>query len=149
MTAVTLTDEEALSLDIAPGLRKLLSPEEVGRLGILPIAGTDDGLMVAAGPGCAANAELLLRMRLGVGSVEVRPASWRAIETILENHFLPYWKEKGWSFPGFSRNAPAADLYKHFGITAERVVDAVRTLVHRAAHQGQPSLPEHIVPGAH
>jgi transketolase len=42
-----------------------------------------------------------------------------------------------------------ADLYKHFGITPERVVEAVRTLVHRAAHRGEQPLPEHIVPGTH
>jgi transketolase len=49
----------------------------------------------------------------------------------------------------FGESAPAGDLYKHFGITAERVVDAVRTLVHRAAHRRELPLPEQIVPGTH
>ncbi len=49
----------------------------------------------------------------------------------------------------FGESAPAGDLYKHFGITAERVVDAVRTLVHRAAHRREQPLPAHIVPGTH
>ena len=35
----------------------------------------------------------------------------------------------------FGESAPAADLYAHFGITAQRVVEAVRTLAHRAAHR--------------
>jgi transketolase len=35
----------------------------------------------------------------------------------------------------FGESAPAKDLYAHFGITARRVVDAVRTLAHRAAHR--------------
>jgi len=49
----------------------------------------------------------------------------------------------------FGESAPAGDLYRHFGITAERVVDAVRTLVHRAAHRRELPLPEQIVPGTH
>ncbi|MDO8372240.1 MAG: transketolase [Polaromonas sp.] len=56
----------------------------------------------------------------------------------------------------FGESAPAKDLYAHFGITAQRVVDAARTLAHRAAHRreiwtnsderqsGPPS--DHIVP---
>jgi transketolase len=35
----------------------------------------------------------------------------------------------------FGESAPAKDLYAHFGITAQRVVDAARTLAHRAAHR--------------
>ena len=35
----------------------------------------------------------------------------------------------------FGESAPAPDLYTHFGITAQRVVEAVRTLAHRAAHR--------------
>jgi transketolase len=31
----------------------------------------------------------------------------------------------------FGESAPAKDLYQHFGITAERVVEAVRALLHR------------------
>jgi len=49
----------------------------------------------------------------------------------------------------FGESAPAADLYRHFGITVERVVDAVRKLVHRAAHRHEQPLPEQIVPGSH
>ena len=49
----------------------------------------------------------------------------------------------------FGESAPAKDLYQHFGITSARVCDAVRTLVHRAAHRREQALPEHIVPGTH
>jgi transketolase len=35
----------------------------------------------------------------------------------------------------FGESAPATDLYAHFGITTQRVVEAVRTLAHRAAHR--------------
>jgi transketolase len=35
----------------------------------------------------------------------------------------------------FGESAPAKDLYAHFGITTQRVVEAVHTLVHRAAHR--------------
>ncbi len=34
----------------------------------------------------------------------------------------------------FGESAPAPDLYSHFGITAQRVVEAVRTLVQRVTH---------------
>jgi transketolase len=49
----------------------------------------------------------------------------------------------------FGESAPAKDLYQHFGITSARVCDAVRTLVHRAAHCREETLPEHIIKGAH
>ena len=49
----------------------------------------------------------------------------------------------------FGESAPAKDLYAHFGITAARVADAARTLVHRAAHRREEALPEHIVVGSH
>jgi transketolase len=45
----------------------------------------------------------------------------------------------------FGESAPAKDLYAHFGITAQRVVDAVSTLVHRAAHQCEVGLPDQII----
>ncbi len=48
--------------------------------------------------------------------------------------------------PTFGESAPAKDLYAHFGITASRVVDAVRTLAHRAAHRREVPLPDQIVP---
>ena len=35
----------------------------------------------------------------------------------------------------FGESAPAKDLYIHFDITSQRVMDAVRTLAHRAAHR--------------
>jgi transketolase len=49
----------------------------------------------------------------------------------------------------FGESAPAKDMYAHFGITSTRVADAVRTLVHRAAHRREEALPEHIVVGSH
>ena len=48
----------------------------------------------------------------------------------------------------FGESAPAKDLYAHFGITAQRVVDAVRTLAHRAAHRNAVALPDQIVASA-
>jgi transketolase len=48
--------------------------------------------------------------------------------------------------PTFGESAPAKDLYAHFGITAERVVTAVRTLAHRNAHRREVPLPDQIVP---
>ncbi len=47
--------------------------------------------------------------------------------------------------PTFGESAPAAELYEHFGITAQRVVEAVRTLVHRAAHRNAVPLPDQII----
>jgi len=46
----------------------------------------------------------------------------------------------------FGESAPAKDLYAHFGISAERVVIAVRTLAHRASHRNPIELPDQIVP---
>jgi transketolase len=48
--------------------------------------------------------------------------------------------------PTFGESAPAKDLYVYFGITAERVVTAVRTLAHRNAHRREVPLPDQIVP---
>jgi transketolase len=48
--------------------------------------------------------------------------------------------------PTFGESAPAKALYAHLGITAERVVMAVRTLAHRAAHRREVPLPDQIVP---
>jgi transketolase len=51
----------------------------------------------------------------------------------------------------FGESAPAKDLYRHFGITAERVVTAVHLLLNRAQvrpahrHVEAPELPAHIV----
>ncbi|MDD2809559.1 transketolase, partial [Rhodoferax sp.] len=44
--------------------------------------------------------------------------------------------------PTFGESAPAPKLYAHFGITAERVVSAVKTLAHRAAHRRAEPLPD-------
>ncbi|MDZ4188684.1 MAG: transketolase [Hydrogenophaga sp.] len=46
----------------------------------------------------------------------------------------------------FGESAPAKDLYPYFGITSARVCEAVRTLVHRAAHRREQPLPDQIVP---
>jgi transketolase len=48
----------------------------------------------------------------------------------------------------FGESAPAKDLYAHFGITSKRVVDAARTLAHRAAHRNAVPLPDQIVVAA-
>lgn len=49
----------------------------------------------------------------------------------------------------FGESAPAKDLYAHFGITAQRVQEAVRVLAHRAAYKQEQALPDHIVPSSH
>jgi transketolase len=48
--------------------------------------------------------------------------------------------------PTFGESAPAPQLYSYFGITAERVVAAVKTLTHRAAHRRGDGLPDTVVP---
>jgi transketolase len=48
--------------------------------------------------------------------------------------------------PTFGESAPAPKLYAHFGITVERVVANVRTIVHRAASKRADLLPETVVP---
>jgi len=48
--------------------------------------------------------------------------------------------------PTFGESAPAPKLYAHFGITAERVVANVRTIVHRAASKSAEPLPDTVVP---
>jgi len=50
--------------------------------------------------------------------------------------------------PTFGESAPAPKLYAHFGITAERVVANVRTIVHRAASKSAEPLPDTVVPSA-
>ena len=48
--------------------------------------------------------------------------------------------------PTFGESAPAPKLYAHFGITAERVVEAVQVLAHRAAYRHAEPLPDTVVP---
>jgi transketolase len=50
--------------------------------------------------------------------------------------------------PTFGESAPAPKLYAHFGITVERVVANVRTIVHRAATKRAEPLPETVVPSS-
>jgi transketolase len=50
--------------------------------------------------------------------------------------------------PTFGESAPAPKLYAHFGITAERVVANVRTIVHRAASKAAQPLPDTVVPSS-
>jgi transketolase len=47
--------------------------------------------------------------------------------------------------PTFGESAPAPKLYEHFGITAARVVAAVKTLAHRAACRHAEPLPDTVV----
>lgn len=46
----------------------------------------------------------------------------------------------------FGESAPAVDLYKHFGITTDRIEVAVKSLVHRDSHEHAVPLPDHVVP---
>jgi transketolase len=48
--------------------------------------------------------------------------------------------------PTFGESAPAPQLYQHFGITVERAVSTVRTIVHRAASKRAEPLPDTVVP---
>jgi transketolase len=50
--------------------------------------------------------------------------------------------------PTFGESAPAPKLYAHFGITVERVVANVRTIVHRAATKSAEPLPDTVVPSS-
>ena len=50
--------------------------------------------------------------------------------------------------PTFGESAPAPKLYAYFGITAERVVSTVRTIVHRAASKRAEALPDTVVPAS-
>ena len=98
-----LTLEEVRALEISPAVCRLLSPEDVARIGVLPILESAGGeiLTVAADPTAGVNIERVLRMLLGVRKVEVRPASREAMEALIESQFQSYWMGKGWSFPGF------------------------------------------------
>lgn len=46
----------------------------------------------------------------------------------------------------FGESAPAPALYEYFGITKERICEAVRTLVHRHQFKTAETLPSHIIP---
>lgn len=48
--------------------------------------------------------------------------------------------------PTFGESAPAPKLYQHFGITVERVVKNIRTIVHRAASKRAEPLPDTVIP---
>jgi transketolase len=48
--------------------------------------------------------------------------------------------------PTFGESAPAPQLYQYFGITVERVVATVRTIVHRASNKRAEPLPDTVVP---
>jgi len=71
-----------------------------------------------------------------------------AIEAAHPDYWRKYVGRTGvvLGMPTFGESAPAKDLYAHFGITAQRVVDAARTLTHRAAHRREVPLPDQIVP---
>jgi len=110
MSAPPLTVEEARSLAINAKVRTLLAPEDVARLGVLPLAedASGDTLTVAVDSLAPGNVERLLKVRLG-RRIEVRRTPREAFEALLEAHFLPYWAEKGWHFPGLpAASAPAA-----------------------------------------
>jgi len=48
----------------------------------------------------------------------------------------------------FGESAPAPKLYAHFGITAERVVQAAEVLAHRDTHRHAEPLPDTVVPSS-
>jgi CheY-like chemotaxis protein len=47
-----------------------------------------------------------------VDRVEVLPATRAAMEHLLASHFLPYWTEKGWSFPGLPAEPADAPVFE-------------------------------------
>jgi DNA-binding response OmpR family regulator len=105
-----LTPEEARALSIAPRIRKLLGPADVAGIGVIPLAedAAGDTLVVASDPAAVANLERLIRMRLGVRRVDVRPATREAMLALIETHYRPDWQERGWEFPGFAPLAAPA-----------------------------------------
>ena len=48
--------------------------------------------------------------------------------------------------PTFGESAPAPKLYEYFGLTVDRVVTNIRTIVHRAASKAAEPLPDTVVP---
>ena len=104
MNAPSLTLDAARGLELEAQVIKLLAPEEVAKHGVLPIALVTDAsvLLVALDPTASERAEWFLRMRCDVHTVEAMPASRETVAHLLEKHFLPYWIEKGWGFPGLS-----------------------------------------------
>jgi len=48
--------------------------------------------------------------------------------------------------PTFGESAPAPKLYEYFGLTVDRVVTNIRTIVHRAASKRAEPLPDTVVP---
>ncbi len=107
-TAFTL--EEARATEIPPEARRLLSPEEIGRLCVVPLTpeASDGSITVAADPSAPENVERMLRAQLGVRRVEIRRASREAMEILIAAHLAPLWKERGWQFAGLPRLAARA-----------------------------------------
>jgi transketolase len=48
--------------------------------------------------------------------------------------------------PTFGESAPAPKLYEYFGLTVDRVVTNIRTIVHRAASKAAEPLPDTVIP---
>ena len=138
MGIAPLTAEEARSLAISANLRKLLAPEDVARLGVLPLLEdtASDTLTVAVDPQAPGNVERLLRVRLG-RRVQIRPAPREAFEALLEAHFLPYWSEKGWHFPGL----PGAAEKPAPGATSVEPAASARPETESATEGGAPDAP--------
>jgi CheY-like chemotaxis protein len=105
-----MTIEEARELEVDTGLLRLLAPEEVSENVALPLLiDEEESTLKAVGdPAASDRAEWMLRSRYGVRRVEVRPATREAIEYLIATHFLPFWEEKGWAFPGLPPEAVGA-----------------------------------------
>jgi len=97
-----LSVDDARDIVVPTSLLWRLAPEEVAEHAVLPIGRDEDGtlLTIAADPAVSDRAEHIARMRFQVDRVEVLPATREAMEHLLAAHFLPYWNEQGWSFPG-------------------------------------------------
>ncbi len=110
------TEEEAGALSIPPHVVKLLGPEDIANLRVLPIGLDGETLYVARDANAPENFDRTIRMLLGVRSVESRDAARSVMELLVSTHFAPLWESKGWEFAGFGEPpeveylAPTPDL---------------------------------------
>ena len=102
MTKMPLSLATARALKLDPEVLKILAPEEVARHAVVPLALERglDALLVAVDPTASDKAEGFLRVRCEVRRVEAMEGCREAIAYLLQTHYFPYWKEKGWGFPG-------------------------------------------------
>ncbi|MHC4469429.1 MAG: hypothetical protein ACYS99_00565, partial [Planctomycetota bacterium] len=102
MSSSTLNLEAAEALRLDDQLLRLLAPEEVAKHAVLPLEldREESVVRIAVDPTASQRTRWFLKMRCDVRRVEAVPASREAVAYLLTTHFLPYWSERGWGFPG-------------------------------------------------